>query len=63
MTEKISIMTIESLPRRRVGGQTGQAGVIQISYNIVKAHSGSIVLETVIGKGLQFTISIPSNSI
>ena len=56
---------IKSLSCRPAGVSSGNPFkyVIQTSYNIEKAHSGSIVLETVIGKGLQFTISIPSNSI
>ena len=53
ITEKIIAMKKKSLPRR-------QAGVIQIilSYDIVKAHGGEILVESREGEGTNFMIKL-----
>ncbi len=35
--------------------------VIQMSYDIIKAHGGEIKVETKEGEGTQFIITLPNN--
>jgi hypothetical protein len=39
-----------------------QAGVIQTNYDIVKAHGGEIIVESIEGEGTEFIITIPIKS-
>jgi light-regulated signal transduction histidine kinase (bacteriophytochrome) len=39
-----------------------QAGVIQTSYDIIKAHGGEIKVESAEGQGTEFIIQIPVQS-
>ena len=50
-----SVNQCKSLP-------TGQAGVIQTSYDIVKAHGGKLVVDSGLGEGTTFILTIPTNS-
>ena len=64
MTLMKEAIKIKSLPFRQAGVQSDNPfkSVIQkiLSYDIVMAHGGGLTVESQVGNGSQFKISIPS---
>lgn len=55
MKSEQSVNRCQSLP-------TGQAGVVQTFYDIVKVHGGELSFQLIIGGGSDLTIEMPLKS-